>query len=205
MGGALGEFCSGEGSSNNRIVNSYVAAVEEAIGASGMKDKTIVDLGCGDFTVGRRLLHLAKNYIGVDIVRPLIERNHVLYGAHTVSFQTLDIIKDELPPGDICFLRQVLQHLSNEQIITILKKLDLYNLVFITEHYPSQVVTRPNVDKVHGGDTRLENGSAVFLEQPPFCLPKESLEIVLEVAVADDPFFDSGVLRTFLFQPGKIK
>ena len=36
-----------------------------------------------------------------------------------VDFRVLDITSDEIPPGDVCFVRQVLQHLSNQSIINL--------------------------------------------------------------------------------------
>jgi hypothetical protein len=46
-------FYSGSGSSSEEIVRPYVAAVLPLI--SG---KRVVDIGCGDFTVGKRLYRL---------------------------------------------------------------------------------------------------------------------------------------------------
>lgn len=204
-GGDAGSYCSGKGSSIGTIVDPYVAVVGRLADERGFRGLVFVDIGCGDFSVGRRLAPLASRYVGADVVGPLVERNQREFGDERTSFVKLDATRDELPPGDVCFLRQVLQHLGNDQISRILPKLRRYRWVFVTEHHPSpnpQIV--PNVDKVHGGHIRLYSNSGVFLDQPPFSLPAESLELVLELpSTGLESAVDPGVIRTILYTPGK--
>ena len=152
----------------------------------------------------KRLLPLCSNYLGVDIVMPLIQRNQEKYGNATTRFLQLDIVGDELPGGDVCFVRQVLQHLSNEQISKVLSKLKQYKYVFITEHYPTENdAIKPNMDKPHGGDVRVCDNSGVYLAESPFDLPVQTLKHVLEVpGVGLGEGIDPGVIRTFLYKPG---
>ena len=98
----------------------------------------MIDLGCGDFTVGRELTERLKNvkYTGCDIVPELIAHNARAFSNHRIAFKALDIVHDELPDGDICLVRQVLQHLPNEDIKHVLAKLANYKAVFITEIIP---------------------------------------------------------------------
>ncbi len=203
-GGSEGEFCSGSGSKDELIVSSYISMVSEKAYSEGFTGLTFVDLGCGDFHIGRQLLPLCSDYIGVDIVKPLICRNQERYGNKTVCFIHCNIVDEELPEGDVCFVRQVLQHLSNQQILIILQKLRKYRWVFITEHYPKDNdAIKPNIDKVHGGDIRLEENSGVYLSEPPFELPKQALSMVLEVPGSGmEKGDDQGVIRTFLYKPG---
>jgi hypothetical protein len=199
-GGAPGTYCSGSGSATSAIVNPYVACVRRHLMQLGAHSLRAVDLGCGDFSVGRRLADDCASYIGVDIVESLIAHNEAAFGTDRITFQCLDIIADPLPAADICFLRQVLQHLSNDQIRIILPKLEQYSWVFVTEHQPSPGCLRvPNVDKTHGSDIRIRQSSGVFLEHPPFNLPPEKLRLILEVgAVPSNDGSDPGLIRTFL-------
>jgi len=203
-GGAAGEYSSGSGTRSEAIVGPYVATITRLAAVRGFQGGTFVDLGCGDFRVGRRLLPICSSYVGVDVVRGLIDHNTARFGSETTSFVALDIVRDPLPPGDVCFIRQVLQHLSNDEIGRILPKLGGYSHVFITEHHPGPgrpVV--PNVDKVHGADVRAAVGSGVYLDQPPFSLPTGALELVLEVPGAGlGAAADQGLIRTFLYTPG---
>ena len=112
-GGQKGEFSSGTGSTDEQIVSAYISTVSKKASHENFRELTFVDLGCGDFRVGKQLLPLCAYYIGVDIVKPLINYNQQRYGNQRTHFQYLDIVRDRLPVGDVCFVRQVLQHLSN--------------------------------------------------------------------------------------------
>jgi hypothetical protein len=202
-GGVKGEFSSGAGTTNLQIVSPYVAMVKKMAERESFSGLTFVDLGCGDFRVGGQLLPLCSLYIGVDIVEPLIRRNQGKFGNATTHFWKLNIVNDELPDGDVAFLRQVLQHLSNRQISAVLPKLKKYKWVFITEHYPkdnSNII--PNTDKVHGADVRVYKNSGVYLSEPPFDLPAQALTKVLELTGCGlGEGIDQGVIRTFLYKP----
>jgi SAM-dependent methyltransferase len=161
-----GGFHSGSGSVEAHAV-AYVQALSHYIAEHSIR--RVVDLGCGDFNVGKKVVALGVDYTGVDVVPALIHHHSARYGSERVRFRHADIVNDPLPDGDLCLIRQVLQHLSNDQISKILPKLASYGHVLITEHYPApgaHVV--PNLDKIHGHDTRIEDDSAVFLDEPPF-------------------------------------
>lgn len=165
-GKAADAFCSGS-SSTEELAIEYARMLEPYVAKHSIQK--VVDLGCGDFTIGRKVAALGVDYIGVDVVPALVRHLEEQYARPTVRFVHLDIVDDPLPNGDLCLLRQVLQHLSNAQILKILPKLSQYEHVLITEHYPSpnaRVV--PNRDKPHGHDTRILDDSAVFLEAAPF-------------------------------------
>lgn len=202
-GGVKGEFCSGDGSRDEQIISAYIQMVAEKTKAHNLQSSEFVDLGCGDFRVGELLLPLCKKYLGVDVVRTLIDSLTSEYGNEKVAFEVLNIVEDALPAGDVCFIRQVLQHLSNKEIKAILQKLNKYKLVFITEHYPcDNPAIVVNIDKVHGGCVRVSNNSGVYLTEPPFSLPEEKLELVLELkgtSLGKNP--PRGLIRTYLYQP----
>ena len=200
-GGNNGEFSSGTGSRSESIVSPYIDMVSRLSHSEGFQHSRFVDLGCGDFSVGRQLLPFCSSYVGVDIVTPLVEAHQRNFGNSTTSFICLDIVNEMLPDGDVCFIRQVLQHLSNEQITAILHKLTKYKAVFITEHYPDddKLIVK-NIDKVHGDDARARHGSGVFLKDPPFNLPAEELAEVLAVPlIVNDTSW--GVIRTYFYKP----
>lgn len=199
-GGAEKEFYSGTGSSSGHA-SRYTDVVNPLIVEKGAK--TLVDLGCGDYTVGRELRKDGGKYIGIDIVESLIKRNKEAYGDDKTSFMCIDMVADPLPDGDFCMIRQVLQHLSNSEIDAVLKKTRKYRYVLITEHYPApSVKSRPNLDKVHGSDTRILDNSAVYLDQPPFNVKPESITLVLDVD-AEIPLVHQGErIKTFLIDNG---
>ena len=199
------KFNSGPDSSHPSVINPYINMITDILLKQETKPKA-VDLGCGDFGVSVLLTPHLSEYIGVDIVEELINYNRQNF-SHLpgVSFKILNIIEEELPEGDICFLRLVLQYLSNDQIKKILPKLNKYKSVFITEHYPADNNSIiPNIDKVHGRNTRTVFNSGVYLTKEPFCLPKENLKLVLEVKSKIKYNNNSpGMIRTFLYSPRK--
>ena len=118
------KFFSGEGSHHLDLVNPYLDKVIEFL-KSFSTPISVCDVGCGDFNIGKELFGHAKSYIGIDIVPDLITYNKNKFKATNLEFICLDIAKDSLPKTDCAIIRQVLQHLSNEEIISIVDK--LYN------------------------------------------------------------------------------
>ena len=83
----------------------------------------------------------------------------------------MDITQDELPQADVCFVRQVLQHLSNDSIKNFIKLIkDKYKYIIVTEHFPVTKKFVSNIDKPTGPDIRFYDNSAVVLTDPPFSL-----------------------------------
>jgi len=168
-GGDRGRFHSGSGSSSEHA-QAYANVITTFIRSHDVR--RLVDLGCGDFRIGAQLLDTGIAYTGIDIVSDLVRRNNQLYASARVRFECLNIIEDELPDGDLCLIRQVLQHLSNEQISRVLANVEKYRHVIVTEHYPAPGALRhKNLDKPCGEDVRIYDGSAVFLDAPPFNRP----------------------------------
>jgi 2-polyprenyl-3-methyl-5-hydroxy-6-metoxy-1,4-benzoquinol methylase len=173
-------FCSGDGSMREDAVQPYTQAIRNYIEAHGVKH--VVDLGCGDFGVGSRLVKSGLRYTGVDVVPDLIDYNQKHFGSDRIEFRCLDIIEDQPPEGDLCLVRQVLQHLSNEQILKTLQSLVRYRRVIVTEHVYAGPGLRRNRDKPQGPGTRIPKRSGVFLESAPFHCPAE---LLLEIPLAE--------------------
>lgn len=112
-----------------------------------------------------------------------------------VDFQILDITKDELPNGDIVFIRQVLQHLSNEQISIVLPKiLSKYKYMVLTEHLPSSEKFIHNIDKKAGPDIRLDFNSGLVLTSAPFDIKIKEERCLCEVEEI------GGIIKTILYR-----
>ena len=112
----------GLGSHESEVVNAYLSAVTGFL-QSFPEKPDVVDLGCGDFAVGSRIRPYCGRYVAADFVEGLIERNKQVYESDNVDFRALDMINDDLPTGDVVFIRQVLQHLSNGEIQKVVAKL----------------------------------------------------------------------------------
>lgn len=161
-------FFSGSGSHSNIAVTAYVNAVQNFL--SGWVNKPdVVDLGCGDFAVGAKIRSFCRNYIACDVVPELIAFNKEKFNQLDVDFRALDIAIEKLPDGDVVFIRQVFQHMSNEQIHRVLTKvLSTYKYLILTEHLPQCEQFKHNIDKPAGPGIRTGLNSGVVLESPPF-------------------------------------
>jgi SAM-dependent methyltransferase len=187
-------FYSGTGSHDTTVVNAYVSAVATFL-ASLPHPPSVVDLGCGDFAVGSKIRHLCSNYVACDIVAPLIAHNTTKYAALKVDFRHLDITTAALPQGDIVFIRQVLQHLSNASIRRLIPSLQHhYKYIVLTEHVCTHADFKANLDKPTGPDTRLGLNSGVILTAPPFNLQCASQSIICQATE------DGGLIQTIVLK-----
>lgn len=185
------EFFSGRGSLDE-FATPYVEWLTKFITEHNIN--TIVDLGCGDFRIGQRICSaVSTNYVGVDIVPELIAHNQSQFGSPRVCFRCADIIEDALPDGEICLIRQVLQHLSNNQICSVLDNCMKFPYLLVTEDVYSGQKMRPNLDIMHGPDTRVFKRSGVFLDRAPF---NRQTQNVFEIAIPETP----SVIRTCLIE-----
>jgi SAM-dependent methyltransferase len=180
-------FCSGSGS-GGPASEQYYAGVIEFI--SHHQVQSVVDLGCGDFAVGRKIVEASGvRYTGIDVVPELIEHHKQTVHDPRVSFQCADITCDPLPLADLCLIRQVLQHLSNDEIAKVLANVRNFPRILVSEDVPVHPKAL-NRDKPHGPDVRRYYGSGVYVDQPPFSMPAQELwSFRLE---------DGAVLRTVL-------
>ena len=192
-GGATHDFYSGAGSHQTELVNPYLDVVSSFL-AAFKTPLTVCDLGCGDFNVGKNLLTHTKKYVAVDIVSDLIARNKSIFEHPHLEFLCLDIAVDELPAADCVLLRQVLQHLSNAEVQSIVNKLANYTYVIVTEHIPTGNFTA-NKDIISGQGIRLKVQSGIDLLAPPFNFKVKDKKQLLSIAPTDM----SGVIVTTLY------
>lgn len=72
----------------------------------------LIDIGCGDFNWMKEV-KLPCKYIGIDIVKEVIEKNIKEYSNENITFLHRDAISEKLPVGcDVVLCREVLFHLS---------------------------------------------------------------------------------------------
>ena len=107
----------------------------------------------------------------------------------------MDIAKDALPSGDCAIVRQVLQHLSNAEIQSVLNKLSVYEYVIITEHVPEGTF-EPNVDIISGQGTRLKKQSGVNVLKAPFLFKVKEEKQLITVRLKEG----EGVIVTTMYK-----
>ena len=124
--------------------------------------ESVIDIGCGDWQFSKFLNLNDVQYIGLDVIPSLIDRNLREFGSERISFSLMPEQMADVPSGDLLIMKDVLQHLSNSTIM------DFYNLVFpkfkfclLTNSFV-KLETAKNVDIETGGFR------CVDLSAPPY-------------------------------------
>lgn len=133
--------------------------------------QSILDAPCGDFNWMKELIpHYPDiQYIGGDIVDPLIAQNTKTYSADHIHFQLLDITQDELPTSDLMLVRDCLFHLSYDDIYQFLLNFQKSDIKYLltTTHKPSSKFANKDI---HTGGFRF-----IDLFASPFNFSSEPL------------------------------
>jgi len=158
--------------------------------------KSVVDVGCGDFRLGELMDWSGISYIGTDVVGELVERNNKKYASDNIKFVECDITEDDLPEADLCLVRQMFQHFSNDDILAALPKLSKFKYVLITDAVSPEEPPVRNLDKPTNRYRRT--GSELYLESPPFDL---DAEVVLSYPSRNE----EEVFRTLLVRGDGVK
>jgi hypothetical protein len=154
-----GLSASGPGSSleaTEGIRNALPQLVEQ------LGTKSFLDIPCGDFFWMQNVVLRVQQYIGADIVGPLIERNQTEFGDRG-TFLQLDLMKDRLPRVDIIFCRDCFVHLSFRDI-----RLALNNVKRSASTY---LLTTTLPEHKQNVDTVSPYWRALNLELRPFNFP----------------------------------
>ena len=178
-GGVKGEFNSGPGS-DDFVGMAYANLIKAYVQQHNIK--SVVDIGCGDFRIARQFITDEIDYTGIDVVPSLIENNQRLFGKSNIRFLNIDATQEAIPDAELCTIRQVLQHLSNDHIRSILTKCKKYPHLIVSEHVLTGEAVTPNLNMQADWNTRIEMNSCVMLDEPPYSV---KTELLLEV----DPLF----------------
>jgi len=160
-----------------RIINQY-------------EINTILDIPCGDFNWMKELDFKNLNYIGADIVKPLIEENRKKYQKlPNIKFKVIDLTSHKLPKSDPIIVRDCFVHLSFKDIDKSIKNIKrskskyLLTTTFTDRNF--------NQDSVDGG------WRTINLEKEPFNLPKP-LEIINEHCTEGDGKYSDKSMALYL-------
>ena len=154
------ESVSGEGSNLERT-KAVRAALPPLLRRLGVR--SLLDAPCGDFYWMKEVDLGGVEYIGVDIVRDIIERDREWYAGPGRRFVLGDLVSDVLPNADLILCRDCLVHLpyaETRKTIANFRKSGATWLLTTTFTGP-----RENRD-IEIGDWRPIN-----LERPPYRFP----------------------------------
>jgi len=123
------EYCIWGNNKNNKYSGSsgpgssveynekYIEIVKKVIKDYNINN--IVDLGCGDFRIGRLLYDdINVLYTGYDVYKKIIDYHITQYPEPKYTFKHLDFYtnKESIIEGDMCILKDVIQHWPTEEI-----------------------------------------------------------------------------------------
>jgi SAM-dependent methyltransferase len=174
-----GDSLSGIGS-EGEWARKYVQIISELIDTHSVR--TIVDFGCGDFSVGSKLVPKVDKMIAIDISETIISINRDRYKSPNVEFRAGNLLTDAIPDADLVLVRQVLQHLTNAQVESAIQNLERSSAkwIVVTEDvpYPFDAIS-PNLDMPsHSMDTRCSINSGIDLSAPPFSRAVETIAVI---------------------------
>jgi SAM-dependent methyltransferase len=153
---------SGWGSSME-YMEPYIHFLEEFFQKNRIK--SVVDVGCGDWAFSRFIHWDNIDYLGIDVVKSVIERNRQTFTYPNIVFCHGDMLQMPLPTADLMICKEVLQCLTNEDILIFLKKIKIFKHCLITNDLqtPNSSVYSENNDIYYRGNSR-----PIDLTKPPF-------------------------------------
>jgi SAM-dependent methyltransferase len=131
--------------------------------------RSVLDAGCGDFHWMKEAALGGTHYIGLDVVRELVEANRAAYTAPAREFRHGDLVRDRLPRVDVIVCRDVLPHLSCRDIRAAIENFNRSGSRWLLTN---TFVGRPANPDIETGGWRPLN-----LQAAPFDLPAPSVII----------------------------
>lgn len=135
--------------------------------------KSVLDAGCGEFYWLKEVnLDFLDFYMGVDIVKEIIDNNTKKYGNEQRSFSVMNIVEEDLPTVDVVLCRDVFQHYGDMDIKRIVANIKLSNSKYLlTSTFRGK---KQNNDPLNHANQilALVTGIGRNLEIEPFNFPK---------------------------------
>jgi Methyltransferase domain. len=97
--------------------------------------KSVIDVGCGDWQFSKFIDWSGINYVGVDIVKSVIIKNKKEYEKENIHFYCKDAVRYTLSEADLIIIKDVLQHLSNKNVLKILRQLKKFKYVLLINDF----------------------------------------------------------------------
>jgi len=142
--------------------------------------KNMIDAPCGDFYWMKEIINELDiiEYIGMDIVKEMIDKNIKHYGGNKkVSFGQIDVVNQILPKTDLIFSRDCLVHFSYDTAKKILRN-------FIESGSEYVLMTTFMSDKRQYPDILDGQWRAINFLGDPLRLPSPK-KIILEGCIED--------------------
>lgn len=126
--------------------------------------KSVIDVGCGDWSFSQYIDWTGIDYVGYDVVKSVIDTNNKKFSNKNCIFLLGDATQLDLPQADLLICKDVLQHLSNEDVSLFLKQLNKFKYCLITNDVNPQTETSTN-ENIETGSYRI-----IDLTKSPFAV-----------------------------------
>lgn len=134
--------------------------------------KSILDVPCGDFNWMKKINLDGINYKGGDIVDQMISRNRKKYSANNISFDTINIVEDNLPKVDLIMVRDCFVHLPNHNIFSALNNIkNSKSKYMLTTHFTWK-------SNINNNDIKVGAWRRINFQQDPFNFPLPEYTII---------------------------
>jgi hypothetical protein len=156
---------SGGGSEISYNIDTYVPFIKKFITDNNIN--SVTDLGSGDFKCGKLIYDdLDVTYTGYDTYKKVIDYNSSQYSLLKYSFIHLDFCnnKESIINGELCILKDVIQHWSLKNIYNFLD--------YLVETKKFKYILICNCCNQTQDDTDIENGGFRYLSCEYFPLKK---------------------------------
>jgi len=127
--------------------------------------RSVLDIGCGDWQYAQLMDWTGIDYTGVDVVPAVIRHHQQAYARENIRFIHADATAFNLPDADLVIIKDVLQHWSNDTVLSFLPRLDKFPYVLFVNGY-------------HGVNGDCDNGDTrpINIQEPPFSLDVECVQ-----------------------------
>lgn len=143
-----------------------------------------IDAPCGDLH-WMQYVNLGTNYIGLDIVEVIIEKNKNRFTDNNRKFEVKNIVSDILPDGDLIMIRDCWVHLSNEDVIKCILNLKRSKIKYLL------TTTFFELSK---NDELTQIWRPINLQLPPFNFPKPVESIIEGCTENNGKFHDKSLM-----------
>jgi hypothetical protein len=157
--------------------------------------KSMLDIPCGDY-YWMQHVDLPLTYIGADIVQEIVKTNNKKHSDINHKFINLDVCTDKLPKVDLIFARDLLVHLSYNDIQQALHNMKKSGATWLLT---TTFTKRDSNKDVKTGDWRTLN-----LQLAPFNFP-EPVRIINEGCTEFNGDFNDKSLGLWNLKDIKVK
>ena len=126
--------------------------------------RSVVDVGCGDWSFSRLLDLRGISYLGLDVVPNIVAKNNRAFGSDTCKFEVMPESPALVPGADLLVMKDVLQHLPDAEVRSLCRSLiPKFKFALLTNSFRKH-------GAAHNVDINLGEFRCLDLTAPPFSL-----------------------------------